>query len=596
MKLKFYCMSSIVLLYTDVLGMQHFDRNYNYGQQQNYFQRSNRGESNGRYDGNNYDYKGKSRLKRNRGCYNNYGYTDYDEKPRSRYYKDSYNDTPNFYKKMIKKRKMLDKEQEGTDALFDNYNYWGAFNFFKQVSKSESSYPALEWDDNEIDSNRLYRVNFGEFDQRQKFIDMFENYDGKGISNCMWVDFSYGGYKHDMFMEQRREGDYNSDSFLFQNCVTFGENQPIDKRSYLKPYLSRKDKTGILEKFIKYPEKIQSFAINVLRIMKLSSKGILPIDKWNFNIDRVLTFEAFEVAGMILSTERLRSKKSLLLACIEFYKLKHTEGQEGSLSMLLDMFDKDGPILRFPASPGGIKEIQKTHPNYIYKRFLNMIKYSPEYPIIQQCKNRDIQRELMDKFFQGKLERIRAVLENRTPKFKSEFKSAVQNYLQGLNSSRIKEINADTHSYAASSSNTNLSTVLPNESSSKDANNTNLEVENNPDEYFDGLNDLTDADYDSIFNKAVSSEFGSSQQDIDRKSENNPDEDFGGLDDFTDADYDSIFNKAVLSLGSSQQDIDQKSENNPDEYFDDLDNLSEIDYDSIVNKAVFDFNLKTKEG
>ena len=165
--------------------------------------------------------------------------------------------------------------------------------------------------------------------------------------------------------------------------------------------------------------------------MKLSPKGISPADTAIMGIDRVLTFEAFEIAGMILSTERLRSKKSLLLSYIEFYKLKHTKDSQDGLSMLKRMFDKDRFIstLKFPAS-GGQKAIKETPDNYIYEKFLEMIKYSPEYQTIQQCKNRDLQLELMNKFFHGKLEKIRAVLENRQPEFKSEFKSAIQNYLQ----------------------------------------------------------------------------------------------------------------------------------------------------------------------
>ena len=149
------------------------------------------------------------------------------------------------------------------------------------------------------------------------------------------------------------------------------------------------------------------------------------------DIDRVLAFEAFEIAGMILSTERLRSKKSLLLSYIEFYKLKHTENSQEGLSMLKRMFDKDRFIstLKFPAS-GGLKAIREVPYNYVYEKFLEMIKYSPKYSVIQQCKDKNIRKKLMDEFFHGKLERIRAVLENRQPEFKSEFKSAIQDYLQ----------------------------------------------------------------------------------------------------------------------------------------------------------------------
>jgi hypothetical protein len=165
--------------------------------------------------------------------------------------------------------------------------------------------------------------------------------------------------------------------------------------------------------------------------MKLSpQKDILPIDREITEQDETVTFKSFEIAGMILSTERLRSKKSLLLSYIEFYKLKHTTDCEKSSSMLFDMFDKDRPTLRFPTSPGGVEDIQTTHPYYIYKRFLDMLQYSPKYSTIRQCEDKNVRQKLMDEFFYGKLEKIRAVLENRHPAFKSEFKSAVQDYLQ----------------------------------------------------------------------------------------------------------------------------------------------------------------------
>ena len=149
------------------------------------------------------------------------------------------------------------------------------------------------------------------------------------------------------------------------------------------------------------------------------------------DIDRVLAFEAFEIAGMILSTERLRSKKSLLLSYIEFYKLKHTDNLQGSLTMLKRMFNKNESVstLKFPAS-GGKNAIREAPYDYIYEKFLEMIKYSPEYSTIQQCKDKNFRKKLMDEFFHGKLEKIQAVLENRQPEFKSEFKSAIQDYLQ----------------------------------------------------------------------------------------------------------------------------------------------------------------------
>jgi len=543
--------------------MRRFEREKNYGQRRTYLRNSYR----------------KEYYRKNRNY--DHDYADFEGKFESTFRKNSRN-TPDLYKRMIKKRKVIDKEREGMEALFNSYNYQEAFDYFKKISECEN-YPTLKWDDNNVDINRLSKIDLGKFDQRRKFVEMFENNNGENVNISIRVDFSYGGIRHDMFIEQPEKGyKYNTDKFLFKNNINFGEEQPSNDPSYLKPYLSRKDKNGILAKFIKYPEKIQKFAINVLRIMKLSPKGILPVNLWNMDIDRVMLFESFEIAGMILSSERLRSKKSLLLSYIEFYKLKHITDPKKSFSMLLDMFDRDGPILKFPASPGGKENIQNTHPFYIYKRFLDMIKYSPEFMIVKQCKNKYTQRQLMDKFFHGKLEKIRAVLENRPPEFKSKFKSAVRDYTLNSKTSQTKEIKTNASSYDQSSHSVKSNTL--NEVNFKYENNISLKVENNHDEYFDNCFDnFSNTEYDSIFNNAVSSEPSSSQQ---SKIENDPDEYFDNYsNNFSDTDYDSILNNAISSeLGSSQQ---SKVENDPDEYFDNYsNNFSDTDYDSILINAV----------
>ena len=508
---KLLLICSIVLLCTNAFGVKRSTKDYNYDRSQAYFQKSNKKENSKKFS-----------------------------------------NTSNSNKREVKKRKMLDKEREGTESLFDNYNYWEALNFFKEVSESEH-YPTLTWVDDEVDRNRLWKVDFGEFEQRKKFIDMFENYDGKGVSICIRVNFSYGGLRHDMFIEQpERSREYSTDKFLFQNSLNFDEKRSSFTLGYVKPYLSKKNKDGILAKFINHPEHIQKFATNVLRIIKLSPKGILPVDLWEMDINRVLTFESFEIAGMILSTERLRSKKALLLSYIEFYKLKHTTNHKDSLVMLLDMFDKDGPTLRFPASPGGIEAIRKTHYYYVYKRFLDMLKYSPEYPIIQQCKNKNTQRKLMDEFFRGKLEKIRAVFENRQPKFKSGFKAAVQSYQSRLNAFQTKEIKINTTKFNSSSSNIKSNALFPNELNSENTNNPSQKAENNPDEYFDEFDNLSDSDYNAILNDAISSEIGSNQK------------------------------NAVINTNNTAQ----KVENNPDEYFDELDNFSDSDYNTVLNNAI----------
>ncbi|ORX47659.1 hypothetical protein BCR36DRAFT_413598 [Piromyces finnis] len=496
------------------------------------------------YQETDYDYKRKIKD------YNYQETQDYERNINSKYY-NNYN-VPDLNKRMIKIQEMLDKEQECEDALLNGYNYLEALDFFKEICKYENCV-TLVWDNDELDINRLSNVDFGKFDQRKKFIDMFENYDGNGINISMRVNFSYGGFCHDMYIEQPESYEYDTNKFIFINNITFNEEQCSDERAYIKPYLSKKNKNGILAKFIKYPEKIQSFAINVLRIMKLSPKGTIPVDLWP-NLDRVLTFESFEIAGMILSTERLRSKKALLLSYIEFYKLKHVTNHNDSLSMLLDMFDKDGPTLRFPASPGGIEAIQKTSYYYIYKRFLNMIQYSPEYEIIQQCKNRNIQRNFMDEFFRGLQVEIEYTSNKKIVKT-SETVPLPENGLSPKNTER---------------------NVVCLNSKVKNSNNN---------EYFDDyLNNISDSDYDSIFNNVVFSlETSSSQH---GETESSLDEDFDNdFDNFSDTDYDSIVNNIVSSGPDSSQ--QEKTESSLDEDFDnDFDNFSDTDYDSIVNNAI----------
>ena len=166
----------------------------------------------------------------------------------------------------------MDEERKDIDPLLEDYNYQEALNFFKEIS--ESYYPTLIWDDNHVDNNKLPKVDFGKFDQRKKFIDMFENYYGRGISNFIRVNFSYGGLKHDMFIEQNeKKRKYGTNNFLFWNHVNFDEKQAIEypesDSTYPKPYLSKEDpksdftyskphllkenKIGILAKFIKHP-------------------------------------------------------------------------------------------------------------------------------------------------------------------------------------------------------------------------------------------------------------------------------------------------------------------------------------------------------
>lgn len=202
-----------------------------------------------------------------------------------------------------------------------------------------------------------------------------------------------------------------------------------------KPYLYdiTKMKNGILDDFVfarpshppLYSDYINHFAINVLRILKLSQKPLATDDPNRINrvANQCVMNTAVEIAAMILTTERARDEYSLLIFYIEFYKLKHTD-RVNQQRMLLDMFNKSNPTLRFPQAPGGVSYIQGMQSGEIYNAFMNMLIYSPYYKKLQQLPEfmHDI---LVDLFYEGKLEKIKAISENRTTNKPAKFKKLV---------------------------------------------------------------------------------------------------------------------------------------------------------------------------
>ncbi len=116
---KLLLICSIILLCTNTFGVKRFRSDNSYDQSQTYSQKSNRKENSRKYNGNQSNY------------------ANYNRKSQP-----TYRNAPDSRKREIKKREMLDKEREGTNDLFDNYNYWEALNFFKEISESEN-YPTL---------------------------------------------------------------------------------------------------------------------------------------------------------------------------------------------------------------------------------------------------------------------------------------------------------------------------------------------------------------------------------------------------------------------------------------------------------------------
>lgn len=185
----------------------------------------------------------------------------------------------NLCRRESKNLEMLDKERECTGDLFNNYNCQEALDFFGKVSERESCYPTLIWNYEKVSKNEPLEVNFGEFDQRKKFINMFRNNSRKNINNFIQINFSYGEHQYDMHIKQNEKWrEYDTDNFLFEMDVNFAGKQASYIPGGVKPYLSRENKDGILEKFVKHPEEIQKFATNVFRLMRLSpQKGKIYI-------------------------------------------------------------------------------------------------------------------------------------------------------------------------------------------------------------------------------------------------------------------------------------------------------------------------------
>ena len=231
---------------------------------------------------------------------------------------------------------------------------------------------------------------------------------------------------HDGQLEKNLEGKFFN--FTLQN----GNSHSIKHYSttYLfyangmaKPYFS-KEKNGILDTL---SFDINNFSINVMRILK-QPQNLFINDKLKTDLtaNPEALKTAIEISAMILTTERARDEYSLLISYIEFYKLKHTKDQP---AMLLSMFspNDDGgedPTLRFPKVKGGANLIRETQPTYMLDKFKDMLHYSPYYEKLQQLP-KYMREVLKNVFYEEKLERIRAISEDREIIQRAKFKHLV---------------------------------------------------------------------------------------------------------------------------------------------------------------------------
>lgn len=296
-----------------------------------------------------------------------------------------------------------------------------------------------------------------EYSEAQRFFDKVDGHDYRGSwangnSEVKRLTLDFDGRKQ--FIGSVRGSNEHTNNFIVTVEASISHKKSIRREfklenskynsshyttTYLffangkaKPYLYNGE-NGILDDFISvipnrtplYSNYINHFATNVLRILKISKKHLKTkeLTKSNLDVNKSIVYTAVEIAAMILTTERARDEYSLLISYIEFYKLKHTN-RTNQQEMLLNMFNKNDPILRFPKAPGGAPLIQDMQPSDIYDEFMDMLPYSPYYLKLQQLPEfmHDV---LVDLFYEGKLEKIKAISENQTSNKTVKFKKLV---------------------------------------------------------------------------------------------------------------------------------------------------------------------------
>ena len=152
------------------------------------------------------------------------------------------------------------------------------------------------------------------------------------------------------------------------------------------------DETSTLSNYIHY------FAVNVLRLLKSSKKGYLLTQ--NKDINERIIWISIEFFLLIITTERFRSNKPLLLIYIEFYKLKHMDNKDKKQLMekFKQLFNQEDSILKF-VEKNGVQKIKQTNYEYVFELFKDMINYTGH------------TNNHQNEFYQRKFEKLKALFD-----------------------------------------------------------------------------------------------------------------------------------------------------------------------------------------
>ena len=220
-------------------------------------------------------------------------------------------------------------------------------------------------------------------------------------------NIKYGGKRHKYFKFSITTEDFSARFLLTANVV---EDQYLKKLNYICTNVVSKcsnsyrnivtpliENTGGKTGGFDIPnEKVKNFATNVLRILKrtTSTKKLCgEIDEKN---------AAIETSAIILTSERLRSEKSLSNAYIELYKLKH----DPTKRHLEDLFlDKKHTSLVFVNSADSIRDLKIHGKEFsLVKLFIEMVQYIKiDRPDKIQKKTL---RKMLEVFYRNKLTKL----------------------------------------------------------------------------------------------------------------------------------------------------------------------------------------------
>ena len=268
--------------------------------------------------------------------------------------------------------------------LQDKYEFNEALDFFQMVQYSEGN-KLYEWEGDEINTNPIVL----DFNGREELIKSIR--DAKSTKYCRFKTITIPTKQcKGLFFSLRNKLMYSKvdpskkvhTNKLYLFNVHHAYKSPENNRP--KPYIAREKKKGIINDLLVdhlNPQVIIYFAKYVMRLLKNTSKEIEKMPQISLNPymkDSYLPEEfdiyesIIEMAAIILTAERFRSEKALLLSYIEFYKLKHSDPCK-ALNFLRQMFsNKQGetPSLLFPKIAVKKKKYYDHNSDYIRKSII----------------------------------------------------------------------------------------------------------------------------------------------------------------------------------------------------------------------------------